>query len=71
LGGKTTIESDPNSEQAGVYRKLAKHIIKNDNEYVPSPLEGDELKIWAESWSDKLLEQKETERDLECVVPEA
>jgi nitrogenase iron protein NifH len=74
LRGKTTIESDPNSDQAEVYRKLAKNIIKNKNEYVPSPLESDDLKIWAESWSDKLLEQKENEKlkcDLECVVPGA
>ena len=71
LGGKTTIESDPDSEQADVYRRLAKKIYKNKDEYVPSPLEGEELKLWAGSWSDKLLSQgKEAGCKLECVSPE-
>lgn len=61
LAGKTTIEADPESTQADVYRKLAKDIYNNKNEYVPSPLESDELKDWAESWSDKLLELKKQE----------
>ena len=74
LSGKTTIESNPDSDQAEIYRKLAKNVAKNKEEYVPSPLESDALKSWAESWSDKLLEQKEAEHlkcDLECVVPGA
>lgn len=61
LSGKTTIEADPDSTQADVYRKLAKDIYNNKDEYVPSPLESDELKDWAESWSDKLLELKKQE----------
>ncbi len=60
LSGKTTIESQPDSEQADVYRSLARHIVNNEDKYVPSPLESDELKAWAESWSDSILkEQKE------------
>jgi len=42
-----------------VYRKLAKTIINNKKKYVPSPLEPEQLKEWAERWSDSLLEQKD------------
>jgi len=38
LLGKTVIEATPDSEQASVYRKLAKAIINNKKKYVPSPL---------------------------------
>ncbi|GAA5818553.1 MAG: nitrogenase iron protein [Methanobrevibacter sp. CfCl-M3] len=61
LGGKTTIEANPDSNQAEIYRKLAKSIYNNKEEYIPSPLESDELKNWAESWSDKLLELRKQE----------
>lgn len=60
LSGKTTIEGQPDSEQADIYRKLAKYVAGNEDKYVPSPLESDELKVWAESWSDSVIrEQKE------------
>lgn len=74
LRGRTVIEGDPDSEQADVYRNLAKKIINNEKKYVPSPLDVDGLKNWAESWSDRLLDEKatcHTERELECVVPGA
>ncbi len=58
LHGKTVIEAAPDSEQAEVYRNLAKFIYGNTDSYVPSPLEPDELKDWAESWSDRLLEDE-------------
>ncbi|HEY3362897.1 MAG TPA: nitrogenase iron protein [Methanosarcina sp.] len=59
LLGKTVIEAAPDSEQASVYRKLAKTIINNKKKYVPSPLEPEQLKEWAERWSDNLLGQKD------------
>ncbi|MCL2115367.1 MAG: nitrogenase iron protein NifH [Methanobrevibacter sp.] len=62
LSGKTTIEANPDSEQAKVYKKLANDIYENKNEYVPSPLESEKLKKWAESWSDKLIELKKQEK---------
>ena len=75
LRGQTVIEHDPESEQAEVYRKLAKAIVKNNKKYVPSPLESDGLKKWAESWSDRLLEKRDAQKgtpcDLQCVVPGA
>jgi nitrogenase iron protein NifH len=61
LSGKTAIESDPDSNQSQIYRKLAKYIHENKEEYVPTPLESDELKNWAESWADKLIELKKQE----------
>lgn len=70
LKGRTVIEAAPDSEQADVYRKLAKGIYANTVAYVPSPLDNDGLKGWAESWSDRLLEERSaTQSDcgLECV----
>lgn len=75
LRGRTVIEGEPDSEQADVYRSLAKKIINNGHKYVPSPLDVGGLKNWAESWADRLLEQRETPEhvkcELECVVPGA
>lgn len=42
-----------------MYRELAKGILNNDNKYVPAPFESEELKVWAESWSDILLRESE------------
>ncbi|MDD1729330.1 MAG: nitrogenase iron protein NifH [Methanospirillum sp.] len=61
LRGQTAVEYDPDSEQAEVYRRLAKAIVTNEKKYVPAPLEAENLKTWAESWSDRLLEKKDDE----------
>ena len=74
LQGKTVIEGEPKSEQAEVYRKLARKIYDNQSKYVPVPLEVDQLKTWAESWSDRLIGSNESSNapcDLHCIVPEA
>lgn len=59
LRGQTVIEHAPDSEQAELYRDLARSILNNDQKYVPAPLESDDLKAWAESWSDILLKNRE------------
>jgi len=59
LRGQTVIEHAPESEQAELYRELARSILNNDKKYVPAPLESEKLKIWAESWSDILLRERE------------
>lgn len=56
LKGKTVIEAAPDSEQAQVYRQLAQRIAEHEDSKAPSPLELDDLRKWAASWSDKLLE---------------
>ncbi len=58
LKGRTVIDAEPDSEQAEIYRSLAKKIINNGHKYVPSPLDVDTLKEWAKSWSDRLLDEK-------------
>jgi nitrogenase iron protein NifH len=68
LQGKTTIEADPDSDQADLYRNLARGIINNENRYVPVPLGTDELKAWAESWYDRLLEHNKNQ-DQQGVEP--
>jgi nitrogenase iron protein NifH len=55
LSGKTTIEASPDSDQATVYRQLAKRIDEHTNSIVPAPLSPDELKDWAASWADQLV----------------
>ena len=58
LGGKTTIEAAPTSEQAGVYRELARKIVEHEVSHVPAPLEQAELRSWASSWADQLIAQE-------------
>ncbi|MDR1065173.1 MAG: nitrogenase iron protein [Oscillospiraceae bacterium] len=55
LKGKTVIEAAPESEQAGVYAKLAETIAAHEVSKTPSPLELQELRDWAAGWSDRLL----------------
>ena len=55
LQGKTTIEAFPESEQAGVYRELARRIAEHTDSKVPEPLGQQDLREWAASWSDQLL----------------
>lgn len=43
INKKTVIDYDPNSEQANVYRALAKRIDENDMFVVPTPMSTDEL----------------------------
>lgn len=71
LKGKTVIEADPDSEQANIYRSVSEKIVNNGHKYVPSPLDTDTLKIWAESWSDKLFDEKDITRPsiIESVAP--
>ncbi len=54
LYGKTVIEANPESEQADIYRRLAKHIAENDELVVPNPLGSADLRDWAREWGDKI-----------------
>ena len=54
LYGKTVIEANPTSEQADIYRNLAKYISENENLVVPNPLSASELRDWAREWGDKI-----------------
>ncbi|GAM10277.1 nitrogenase iron protein 2 [Geobacter sp. OR-1] len=56
LYGKTVIEAVPQSEQAQVYRDLAKFIVEDEEAIIPRPLNGPELKKWAREWGDKIFE---------------
>ncbi|HZX21373.1 MAG TPA: nitrogenase iron protein [Clostridia bacterium] len=55
LQGKTTIEAVPDSEQADIYRNLAKKISEHTESKTPSPLEIKELRTWGSKWGDYLL----------------
>jgi nitrogenase iron protein NifH len=55
LQGKTTIEAFPESEQAKVYKELAKKIASHEISKVPEPLTVSELRDWAAKWADHLL----------------
>ena len=61
LDGMTTIEGAPDSDQAEVYRELARRIISNENKYIPKPFDADDLMDWGSTWINRLLlEQKVT-----------
>jgi len=55
LKGKTTIEAQPQSAQADIYRALAKRIDAHTQSAVPFPLEPQELREWADRWADLLV----------------
>jgi len=55
LQGKTTIEAAPDSEQAGVYRKLATKIYEHEKSLTPKPLDEKELRAWAARWATDIL----------------
>ena len=55
LNGKTTIEAQPDSAQAKVYRELAKRVSEHTESKTPNPLSLQDLREWAAKWSDQIL----------------
>jgi nitrogenase iron protein NifH len=55
LSGKTAIEAAPESEQAEVYRELARRVEAHEESTVPKPLDAQDLRAWAAKWSDQIL----------------
>ncbi|MDR2349991.1 MAG: AAA family ATPase [Deltaproteobacteria bacterium] len=55
LSGRTTIEAAPESDQAEVYRELARRIEKHGESKTPNPMEPPELRKWAAKWSERIL----------------
>jgi len=69
LHGKTVIEANPGSEQADVYRALAKYIIEDAEASVPNPLSVTELRDWAKDWGDRILKiEAEAAADLNANI---
>jgi nitrogenase iron protein NifH len=58
LDGVTTIEGAPESQQAEVYRQLARNVIANKNAYIPKPFEAQDLSDWASSWVSNLIKEE-------------
>lgn len=56
LQGKTTIEAAPDSQQAKIYKELARKIDEHEVSKVPAPLEVSELREWAAKWGKQLVE---------------
>ncbi|NTW04417.1 MAG: nitrogenase iron protein [Oscillochloris sp.] len=54
LQGKTTIEAAPESEQAEIYRSLARKIYAHTESKTPAPLNEVELRAWAARWAEHL-----------------
>jgi nitrogenase iron protein NifH len=63
LHGKTVIEAAPKSEQAGVYRELAKRIDEHGESSIPSPLDAAALREWGAKWADRILAMEGSEPD--------
>lgn len=55
LQGKTTIEAAPDSQQARVYKELARKIAEHEVSKVPAPMEVSELREWASTWGERLV----------------
>ncbi|MDR1042287.1 MAG: nitrogenase iron protein [Clostridiales Family XIII bacterium] len=55
LNGKTTIEAQPDSAQADVYRELARRVSDHEESKAPNPLDLQALRDWAAEWSDQIL----------------
>jgi nitrogenase iron protein NifH len=55
LSGRTTIEAQPDSRQADIYRSLATKISEHTESKVPTPLDIDSLRAWSAKWADQLL----------------
>jgi nitrogenase iron protein NifH len=55
LSGRTTIEAQPGSKQADIYRSLARKIHAHTESRIPAPLEMDDLRAWSAKWADQLL----------------
>jgi nitrogenase iron protein NifH len=58
LDGVTTIEGAPDSQQAEVYRQLARNVIANKDAYIPKPFEAQDLSDWASSWVSNLIKEE-------------
>ncbi|MGB7969869.1 MAG: nitrogenase iron protein NifH [Methanobacterium sp.] len=58
LDGVTTIEGAPESQQAEVYRQLARNVIANKNAYIPKPFEAQDLSDWAASWVSNMIKEE-------------
>lgn len=56
LQGKTTIEAAPESAQAKIYTELAIRIAEHEKSAIPSPMGVTELREWAASWGNQLLQ---------------
>ena len=56
LYSQSVIEAAPHSNNAYVYRHLARRIIEGNESTFPQPLSPDELKVWARGWGDIILE---------------
>ena len=65
LGGKTTIEAQPESAQADIYRALARRVDEHVQSTVPAPLEPQQLRDWAAGWSDLLIKMETGELSVE------
>ena len=58
LDGVTTIEGAPDSQQAELYRQLARNVIANKEAYIPKPFEAQDLADWASSWVSNLIKEE-------------
>jgi nitrogenase iron protein NifH len=58
LYGRTVIESAPRSEQAEIYRRLARAVVDDEATVIPRPLNGPTLKAWAREWGDRVFTEE-------------
>ena len=59
LYGQTVIEASPRSEQADVYRRLARTVLEDRGAVIPRPLAVNDLRAWARKWGSLVLEAEQ------------
>lgn len=62
LGGKTVVETFPDSKQAAIYRHLADKIVNHESSKTPAPMDEPTLRSWATQWGQYLLAMEDAER---------
>ena len=68
LRGKTVIEALPDSDQAAVYRRLARRLANHDRSEIPSPMDERKLRSWAAQWAERLLNLENAENRLGAAI---
>lgn len=59
LYGQTVIEASPRSDQADVYRRLARKVLEDRSSVIPKPLAVNDLRAWARKWGSLVLDSEQ------------
>ncbi len=58
LTGRTVVEALPETEEAELYRRIARRIAENEATMIPHALDVADLTAWARGWGDRILGER-------------